>query len=113
MRITHFFTKATVAAAALAFATVAFAASGFVGKWKTEDTKGQAFTIWLSDDGVAKGDEGGKALAGSWKEEGNAAVITWDTGWVTTLTKEGDKYTKTATENGKPAGKPTSAEKVE
>ena len=57
---------------------VAFAASGFVGKYKTTDTEGKDFTIWLSDDGVAKGDMADKGLAGMWKEEGNAAVITWD-----------------------------------
>jgi hypothetical protein len=48
-----------------------------------------------------------------WKEEGNSAVITWDSGWTTTITKEGNTYKKTATENGKPAGKPTEATKEE
>jgi len=32
-----------------------FAASGFVGKWKTTDNQGKPFSIWLSDDGKAKG----------------------------------------------------------
>jgi hypothetical protein len=54
MRPTHFFAKATAAAAAVAIAITcvgAFAASGFVGKWKTTDSQGKPFTIWLSDDG--------------------------------------------------------------
>ena len=76
--------KATVALAALASALVmtsamAFAASEFIGKWKTTDSQGKPFTIWLSD-GKAKGDlaRNNKGLAGMWKEEGNSAVITWD-----------------------------------
>jgi hypothetical protein len=48
-----------------------------------------------------------------WKEEGSAAVITWDSGWVTKITKDGDKYTKTAEKDGKPVGSPADAEKVE
>jgi hypothetical protein len=48
-----------------------------------------------------------------WKEEGNAAVITWDTEWTTKITKEGDKYMKAALKDGKPVGSPVDAEKVE
>ena len=54
-----------------------------------------------------------KGLAGMWKEEGNAAVITWDSGWVTKITKDGDSYTKTAEKDGKPVGSPAKAEKTE
>jgi hypothetical protein len=35
-------------------------------------------------------------MTGTWKEEGNSAVITWNTGWTTKITKEGDRYVKTA-----------------
>ncbi|MGH6804787.1 MAG: hypothetical protein ACREC3_15695 [Methyloceanibacter sp.] len=75
MRPTQFFSRATAAAAALVFAIAmtgagAFAAGGFVGKWKVEDTKGEPFTIWLSDDGTAKGDRSGEGLSGMWKERG-------------------------------------------
>jgi hypothetical protein len=112
-----FFARATANLATIAFAIVltgvAFAASGFVGKYKTTDTDGKAFTIWLSDDGKAKGDMANKGLAGMWKENGNAAVITWDSGWTTTLTKNGDSYTKTAEKDGKPVGSPAKAEKTE
>jgi hypothetical protein len=102
------FTAAIVVAGGLALA-----ASGFVGKYKTTDTDGKPFTIWLSDNGSAKGDRANEGLQGMWKEEGNAAVITWDSGWVTKITKNGDKYTKTAEKDGKPVGSPSDAEKVE
>lgn len=115
---TSFLAKATAAFAALAFAIVltsaaGFAAEGFVGKYKTTDTEGKTFTIWLSDDGVAKGDRANEGLAGMWKEEGSSAVITWDSGWVTKITKDGDKYTKTAEKDGKAVGSPSDVEKVE
>jgi len=118
MRLTHFFTKAAAAATAFVLAiamtgAVAFAASGFTGKWKTTDSEGKPFTIWLSEDGIAKGDRSGEGLAGNWKEEGNAAVITWDSGWVTKIAKEGNAYKKTALENGKPVGEATEATKEE
>jgi hypothetical protein len=118
MQITRLFARTTAALAAIALAIAlagasALAAEGFVGKYKTTDTKGEPFTIWLSDDGNAKGDRANEGLAGMWKEEGNAAVITWDSGWVTKITKEGDSYKKTALENGKPVGSPSDAEKVE
>jgi len=115
---TGFLARATAAFAAIAFAIVltsaaGFAAEGFVGKYKTTDTDGKPFTIWLSDDGNAKGDRANEGLAGMWKEEGSAAVITWDSGWVTKITKEGDSYKKTAEKDGKPVGSPADAEKVE
>ena len=117
MRPTSFFARTTAAIAAILLAIVliggAIAASGFVGKWKVTDTKGEPFTIWLSDDGTAKGDRSGEGLAGMWKEEGDAAVITWDSGWVTTIAKDDDSYKKSTTQDGKPVGSPSAAEKVE
>ena len=117
MQITRFLARTTAGFAALALAVVlsvsAFAAEGFVGKYQTVDTEGQKFTIWLSEDGSAKGDRADEGLQGMWKEEGNAAVITWDTGWVTKLAKNGDAFTKTAMKDGKPAGDAVAAEKVE
>jgi hypothetical protein len=108
--------RATVAAAALAFAiglSAAIAASGFVGKFKTTDTEGKPFTIWLSEDGKAKGDRADEGLAGMWKEEGGAAVITWESGWVTKLTTDGEAYSKSTEQDGKAVGTPTKAEKTE
>jgi hypothetical protein len=64
-----------------------------------EDTSGKPFQITLSADGSAKADRAGEGLTGTWKEEGGAAVIRWDTGWTTKITKEGDKYKKTAYDN--------------
>jgi hypothetical protein len=118
MQRTRFLARTIAAFAALTLAIVlasaaGFAASGFVGKWKVEDTQGKPFTIWLSDDGKAKGDRSGEGLAGMWKEEGNAAVITWDSGWVTKITKEGEKYKKTAFEKGKQEGPASEATKAE
>jgi hypothetical protein len=118
MQITRFLVRTTGAFAAVAlaivFAASAFAASGFVGKWETTAAKDKTFTIWLSDDGTAKGDAGGKGLGGNWKEEGEAAVITWETGWITKLVKEGDTYKKTTlNKDGKPVGEPADAKKVE
>lgn len=115
---TSFLARAAAAFAAIAFAIVltsaaGFAAEGFVGKYKTTDTDGKPFTIWLSDDGKAKGDRADEGLAGMWKEDGSSAVITWDSGWVTKITKDGDKYTKTAEKDGKAVGSPADAEKVE
>ena len=117
MRLVQVFSKATAAAAALAFAitmgATAFAASGFVGKFETTDTDGKPFTIWLSDNGSAKGDRANEGLQGMWKEDGNDAVITWDSGWVTKITKEGESYKKSAVKDGKPVGSPADAKKVE
>jgi hypothetical protein len=116
MNLIQSFGKAAAFAFAITItAVVALVASGFVGKWKTTDSHGKPFTIWLSDDGKAKGDlaANNKGLLGTWKEDGNSAVITWDSNWTTTITKEGNSYKKTATENGKPAGKPAEATKEE
>jgi hypothetical protein len=56
-------------------------------------------------------------MNGTWKEEGNAAVITWDTGWTTKITKEGNQYKKTAYSKGQPLSDPpansSTAEKVQ
>src|SRR5262245_32374442 len=111
MQITHFLARTTAAFAAIALTIVltgasVLAAEGFVGKYKTTDTNGKPFSIWLSEDGNAKGDRADEGLAGMWKDEGNAAVITWDTEWTTKITKNGDKYTKTTEKDGKPVGSP-------
>jgi len=105
-----------LAAVALVFTGVAsFAASQFDGKWKVTDTAGKAFEITLASDGTAKADRG-EGMTGKWTEQGGSAVITWDTGWTTKISKDGDKYTKSAFKKGEPTdGKPAStsgAEKV-
>src|SRR5215470_3825619 len=49
------------------------------------------FEITLSSGGAAKATRG-EGMTGTWKEEGNSAVITWNTGWTTKITKEGNRY---------------------
>ena len=92
-------------------------ASDWAGKYLTEDTKGNAFRITLSTDGSATGTKHGATLNGTWTKDGNAAVIKWSTGWVTTLSKDGDHYKKTVYRAGAPADGPpthtTGAEKLD
>ncbi len=46
-------------------------------------------------------------MTGTWKEDGGAAVISWDSGWTTKIAKSGDKYVKTTFKKGEPLdGKP-------
>ncbi len=106
------------AAAALALAVSAggsVAADNYVGKYKTEDTQGNPMQITLSADGTAAGTRGEESLTGTWKEDAEGdAVITWGDGWITSLSKEGDSYTKTGYEEGKTEqAQETTAEKVE
>jgi hypothetical protein len=90
----------------VALVVSAFAASAFEGAWLTQDTKGNPFKITLSADGKATGDRADEGLKGTWKAEGDSAVINWDTGWVTKIVKQGDKFQKQAFEKGA-SGTPT------
>jgi hypothetical protein len=96
-------------------AGASFAASDYVGKYKTEDTQGKPMQITLSEDGTATGQRGDESLAGKWKEnEKGAAVIRWEDGWVTKLSKKGEGYTKLGFEKGKrDEAKKAKAEKTE
>ena len=92
--------KAAMAAviAACFFGVTSFAAvaqSTFEGVWKVKDTAGHPFEITLSNGGSAKATRG-EGMTGTWKEEGNSAVITWNTGWTTKITKTDNRYIKTA-----------------
>jgi hypothetical protein len=96
-------------AALFAFALIAasaLAATQFEGSWNTQDTKGNPFKIILSADGKATGDRADEGLTGTWKAEGDSAVINWDSGWVTKIVKKGDKFQKQAFEKGA-SGTPT------
>jgi hypothetical protein len=109
-------TTVVLAAAAVALTSLAsFAASQFEGKWKVTDSGGKPFEVTLASDGSAKADRG-EGMSGTWKEDSGAAVITWDTGWTTKISKDGDKYTKSAFKKGEATdGKPantSAAEKV-
>lgn len=113
------FAKVAATALAAVFAIVltslaTLAASQFEGVWKVQDTSGKPFQITLSADGSAKADRAGEGMTGTWKEEGGAAVIKWDTGWTTKITKEGDKFKKTGYDKGKPLdGPPTNSSEAE
>jgi hypothetical protein len=89
--------KSTVAACALLVLTCGACFAGdWAGKYMTEDTKGNAFSIMLSADGKAMGEKHGEVLKGTWTDEGDAVAIKWESGWTTKLSKEGDHYKKTA-----------------
>jgi hypothetical protein len=90
-------------------AASAFAATQFEGTWTTQDTKGNPFKITLSADGKATGDRADEGLTGTWKAEGDSAVINWDSGWVTKIVKQGDKFQKQAFEKGEASGTPAHA----
>ena len=91
---------AAVAAASLGVTTfAALAASPFEGVWKVKDTAGHPFEITLSSDGAAKATRG-EGMTGTWKEQDNSAVITWNTGWTTKITKQGNQYVKEAYRKG-------------
>ncbi len=87
----------------------AMAASIFEGVWQVKDAAGKPFEITLSSGGAAKGTRA-NGMTGTWKEEGHAAVITWNTGWVTKITERGDLFRKTAYSKGQsPNGNPTNS----
>src|SRR6201993_2595113 len=95
-------TAAAAIAALCVFGLTTLAALGasvFEGVWKVKDTAGNPFEITLSGGGAAKATRG-EGMTGTWKEEGDAAVITWNTGWTTKITKEGSQYKKTAYRKG-------------
>jgi len=77
----------------------ALAANPFEGVWKVKDTAGHPFEITLSSGGAAKASRG-EGMTGTWKEEGDSAVISWDTGWTTKITREGNRYVKEAYRKG-------------
>ena len=106
---------------AAALLTVVSIGAGFAGDWAgkyaTEDTKGNAFTIDLNKDATARGEKQGHVLEGTWSTDGDSATIKWTTGWTTKLTMDGDAYKKTAFRPGAAitdeGAKATPAEKVD
>ena len=96
------FTRAAILGMAAAFSlspAAVLAASSFEGTWEVKDTAGKPFEITLSANSAAKADRG-EGMSGTWKSEGDTAVIVWNTGWVTKITKEGGHYKKTAYKKG-------------
>ena len=87
--------------------------SQFVGTWEVEDSNGEPFEITLSSDGVADANRDGEGVTGTWAVDDVSAVIAWDTGWTTKITRTGDRYIKTAYDSTATAPTNTSqAEKV-
>jgi hypothetical protein len=72
------------------------AESQFCGTWKVQDTAGNDFEITLFPSGTAEADRAGEGMSGTWSEEDQSAVIEWDTGWTTKITRTGDAFIKTA-----------------
>jgi hypothetical protein len=95
-------------------AFASFAATKFEGTWSVKDSAGKTFQITLAADGSAKADREGEGMTGTWKQEGSAAVIQWNTGWITKISEQGGSYTKTAFKKGEaPNGKPTNSSTAE
>ncbi len=87
--------------------------SPFAGTWLVKDTSGDPFEITLFASGLAEANRASEGMSGTWVEEGPSAVITWDTGWTTKITRTGDAYVKTAYDQTAAAPTNTSnAEKV-
>jgi hypothetical protein len=108
MTIRRTITAALAATSLIAVtSSVGLAASAFEGVWKVKSTAGRSFEITLSGDGTAKASLR-REMVGTWKEEGQTAVITWKTGWTTKIVKEGNQYKKIAYRKGEsPSGAPT------
>jgi hypothetical protein len=68
----------------------------FIGTWEVSDSNGDLFEITLFGSGSAEADRAGEGLSGTWTVDGSTAVVTWDTGWTTKITRTGETYTKTA-----------------
>jgi hypothetical protein len=104
----------TIAIALVMGAVAGFAASEFEGTWSVKDTAGKAFQITLATDGSAKANREGEGMTGTWKQEGSAAVIKWNTGWTTRISEKGGNYTKTAFKKGESLnGEPTNSSPAE
>ena len=96
-------------------AGTALAASQWAGVWQVKDTAGDPFEITLAPDGTASASLH-EEMVGTWKDEGNAAVVHWKTGWTTKIEKSGDGFKKTGYRQGAPLDGPPSnssgAEKI-
>jgi hypothetical protein len=97
----------------LAMTSLASLAAGpFEGVWRVQDSSGKPMEITLSDGGKAAANRHG--MSGTWSEEGNAAVIKWNTGWTTKIEKEGDHYRHVAYSKGQsPSGPPHNSSDAE
>jgi hypothetical protein len=81
------------------FSNISFAGE-YDGSWLLYDTHGGGFEANLNIDGTASGTHGDSMKHGTWKETDGAAVIHWNTGWTTKISKQNGKYIKTAYKPG-------------
>jgi hypothetical protein len=89
-----------------------FAADPYEGVWKVQDSSGKPMEITLSSGGKASAN--GHRMSGTWKEEGNAAVISWSTGWTTKIEKQDGGYKHSAYRKGQPpTGTPNNSSDAE
>jgi hypothetical protein len=75
--------------------------SDFVGIWKVKDGREKTFFITLTADGKAQSfwespQDRRRNAFGTWKQNGDAAQITWGNGWRETIRKDGSGYSKQA-----------------
>lgn len=75
-------------------------ASDFEGSWLLNDTHGGSFVATLDHDGTASGTHGDSMKHGTWTEKDGSAIIKWNTGWTTCISKDGQKYVKTSFKPG-------------
>lgn len=102
------FAALATAACAAFVSAAALAGDGFAGVWAVKDTSGNDFNITLTEDGKASAERSGEGLSGTWKKDGDAAVIKWVSGWTTKIKKSGNGYTKSAyNEDAALDGEPT------
>lgn len=77
------------------------AADDFEGTWEVKSSSGNPFVITLLADGRATStlhpDQ-----TGTWKQQGQTAVITWSTGWTSEIEKVDGDYTHSAYRPGQP-----------
>lgn len=108
--MTKFRRMMLISAAAAGVGGAALAEEQFAGTWQVSDTNGKPFEIVLKDDGTASANRAGEGMSGKWTKSGSAAVITWDTGWTTKISEQGDGYVKTAYKDGQsPDAKPANS----
>jgi len=104
-----------IAAAAVTLAVTSLAslaAGSFEGVWRVQDSSGKPMEITLSDGGKAAASRQG--MSGTWSEEGDAAVIKWNTGWTTKIEKQGNQYKHLAYRKGQaPSGPPNNSSAAE
>jgi hypothetical protein len=85
----------------------------FVGVWLVQDSNGKSFEIALHESGDAEASRDGEGMNGTWESDGRSAVVSWDTGWTTKITRTADGYVKTAYDSTAAAPTNTSsAEKI-